>query len=79
MTTAPVRARLGNKLVRALPLESLALETDSPVLGPTREERNEPANVVVSARAIAEIKQVGEGEVRERTSETARRVFGIDP
>jgi len=73
-----VRSEQKQKLVRALPLESLALETDSPVLGPTREERNEPANVIVSARAIAEIKQVGEGEVRERTSETARRVFGID-
>jgi TatD DNase family protein len=64
--------------VRALPLEALALETDSPVLGPTREERNEPANVCISARAIAEIKGLSEQEVREATSENARRVFAID-
>ena len=74
-----VRSEQKQKLVRALPLDALALETDSPVLGPTREERNEPANVCVSLRAIAEIKGLSEQEVAERTSENARRVFGIGP
>lgn len=72
-----VRSEQKQKLVRALPLEALALETDSPVLGPTREERNEPANVAVSARAIAEIKGLPEQEVREQTTRNARRVFGL--
>lgn len=73
-----VRSEQKQKLVRALPLEALALETDSPVLGPTREERNEPANVCVSLRAIAEIKGVGEQEVAEQTSANACRVFGME-
>ena len=72
-----VRSEQKHKLVKALPMEALALETDSPVLGPTREERNEPANLVISARAIAEIKGLTEEEVRERTSENACRLFGI--
>ncbi|MCZ6473694.1 MAG: TatD family hydrolase [SAR324 cluster bacterium] len=72
-----VRSQQKQKLVRALPMEALGLETDSPVLGPTREERNEPANVAVSVRAIAEIKNLSEQEVRERTSENALRVFGL--
>lgn len=73
-----VRSEQKQKLVRALPLEALALETDSPVLGPTREERNEPANVCVSLRAIAEIKGLDEREVAAHTSKNACRVFGIE-
>uniref|UniRef100_A0A915DVS7 Deoxyribonuclease TATDN3 n=1 Tax=Ditylenchus dipsaci TaxID=166011 RepID=A0A915DVS7_9BILA len=44
--------------VRSIPLEQLCLETDSPVLGPSREERNEPKNVLLSAQYIAKIKDV---------------------
>ncbi|MDQ7823395.1 MAG: TatD family hydrolase [Candidatus Eremiobacteraeota bacterium] len=51
------------KLVKALPLEVLLLESDSPVLGPRREERNEPANVALSAAMIAQIKGIGLQEV----------------
>ncbi len=65
------------KLVRALPLQSLALETDSPVLGPVREERNEPANARLSAARIAEIKGLPEAEVRQALLDNTRRLFGI--
>lgn len=74
-----VRSPQKEKLVRRLPLEALALETDSPVLGPTREERNEPANVAVAARAIAEIKGVPLARVAEQTTENACRLFGLKP
>ena len=74
-----VRSPQKRKLVNALPLESLALETDSPVLGPVAGERNEPANVAISAAAIAEIKGVPEAEVRAVTAATARRLFGLEP
>jgi TatD DNase family protein len=75
-----VRSEQKRKLVARLPLDRLLLETDSPVLGPTREERNEPRNVRVSLAAISEIKGVGEQEVAEATAENARRLFGIgDP
>ncbi|MEE8396962.1 MAG: TatD family hydrolase [bacterium] len=72
-----VRSPQKQKLVRRLPLEALALETDSPVLGPTREERNEPANVALAARAIAEIKGLTLEEVELSTTENARRLFGL--
>jgi len=72
-----VRSPQKQKLVRALPLAALALETDSPVLGPEPGVRNEPANVVVALRAIAEIKGVPEEAVRETTAATSRRLFGL--
>ncbi len=72
-----VRSPQKRKLVRALPLEALALETDSPVLGPEAGVRNEPANVALSVAAIAEIKGVPEAEVRAVTTATARRLFRL--
>ncbi|KIH62984.1 hydrolase, TatD family [Ancylostoma duodenale] len=43
-------------LIEAIPMEKLLLETDSPVLGPVRGERNEPANLKLSAEFIAEVR-----------------------
>ena len=73
-----VRSPQKRKLVRALPLHALALETDSPVLGPEQGLRNEPANIALSAAAIAEIKGIPESEVREATTATAVRLFGLE-
>ncbi|KAK6053340.1 hypothetical protein COOONC_09155, partial [Cooperia oncophora] len=42
-------------LIDAIPMEKLLLETDSPVLGPVRGERNEPANLRLSAEFIADV------------------------
>ena len=72
-----VRSPQKQKLVRVLPLSALALETDSPVLGPVREERNEPANARISLKAIAEIKGIPEEQVAEATEENTRRVFRL--
>jgi len=72
-----VRSPQKQKLVRALPLDALALETDSPVLGPEAGERNEPANVRIGLRAIAEIKGLAEERVAAATEANARRVFGL--
>lgn len=71
-----VRSKQKQKLVRRLPLSCLLLETDSPVLGAEPGERNEPANVTVSARAIAELKGMAIEEVYEVTTENARRLYG---
>ena len=73
-----VRSPQKVKLARLLPLEALALETDSPVLGPVAGERNEPANVTIAAAAIAEIKGLSEAQVREACAGNARRLFGLD-
>ena len=71
-----VRSNQKQKLVGRLPLSCLLVETDSPVLGHDPEIRNEPANVSVSLRAIAEIKQVPLEAVIEATSENSVRLYG---
>ena len=60
-----IRSPQKQKLVKRLPLASLLVETDSPVLGPTPAARNEPANLSVSIQTIAHIKDVPEAAVME--------------
>ena len=72
-----LRSEQKQKLVKRLPLKSLVLETDSPVLGPEKGVRNEPANVAISAQAMAEIKQIPLEEVIRTTTENAIRLFGL--
>jgi TatD DNase family protein len=74
-----VRSPQKQKLIRALPLEALALETDSPVLGPEQGARNEPANLVISRDAIAQIKGLAPEAVAEQTVVNTWRVFGAPP
>jgi TatD DNase family protein len=62
-------------MVSALPLGAMLLESDSPVLGPTGKERNEPKNVWVSAEIIAELKRVPVKEVAEITTANATKLF----
>lgn len=71
-----VRSPQKQKLVRRLPLSSLLLETDSPVLGSEPDVRNEPANVVVALDAIAELKQMPREAVAEAVLENTRRLYG---
>jgi TatD DNase family protein len=72
-----VRSPQKQKLVRRLPLASLLVETDSPVLGPERGTRNEPANVRISVTAIATLKGVSEGAVIDAVVESQQKLFGI--
>ena len=71
-----VRSRQKQKLVRHLPLDCLLVETDSPVLGPDPHGRNEPVNLKVSVRAIAEIKAVPEERVIEAVVANTRALYG---
>ena len=71
-----VRSPQKQKLVRRLPLSCLLLETDSPVLGPDRDQRNEPANAVVSLRAIAEIKGLPVSAAAAAVRENTARLYG---
>lgn len=70
-----VRSPQKQKLVRALPMDRLLVETDSPVLGPDPTQRNEPKNVAVACRAIAELKGVPDDEVARFTTANARALF----
>jgi TatD DNase family protein len=71
------RSQQKRKMVNALPLEAMLLETDSPVLGPTGKERNEPKNVWVSAGIIAGLKRVPIQEVAEITTANATKLFRV--
>jgi TatD DNase family protein len=71
-----VRSRQKQKLVGHLPLSCLLLETDSPVLGPDPQERNEPANIGIARDAVAEIKGVSRAELMEAVAENSRRLYG---
>ncbi|BCO10544.1 hypothetical protein GF1_29200 [Desulfolithobacter dissulfuricans] len=72
-----VRSRQKQKLARHLPLASLLLETDSPVLGPEPGIRNEPANILVAAKAVAELKRIPVEEVLAAARENSRALYGI--
>nr|CAG8472083.1 4501_t:CDS:2 [Entrophospora candida] len=58
-----IRSTNKKRLVEALPLSNLLLETDSPALGPVRGVDNEPNSIVVSAKEIAKIKNLSVEEV----------------
>lgn len=47
----------------------------SPVLGPEPRERNEPANLLVALKAVAEIKGLAEEAVVDAVEDNARRLF----
>ncbi len=65
--------------IRALPLEKLLIETDSPFLAPVphRGKPNEPSYVPLVARAIAAIKGVSPEDVGRVTTLNAVRIFRI--
>lgn len=71
-----VRSRQKQKLVRHVPLQNLLLETDSPVLGVEPGERNEPANLTLALRAVADLKGVHPQAIAEATRDNAIRLYG---
>jgi len=72
-----VRSRQKQKLVKQLPLSCLLVESDSPVLGPDPQERNEPANVLTALRAIAQIKAIPENDVADAVTENTECLYGL--
>ena len=62
-----------------VPFDRLLVETDSPYLAPVpkRGQVNEPANVVLTAKKLAEIKNVSFEEISKITTENFERLFGL--
>ena len=65
------------ELIKSLDLDYILTETDSPYLAMTKEERNEPANVVKAVKKIAEIQNEDIETVDSITTNNARKVFKI--
>ena len=64
---------------RLLPIDRIVLETDSPFLPPQskRGKRNEPANIVETAKALAEIKNLSLEEVANQTTKNAFVILNL--
>ena len=71
-----VRSEQKQKLAKTLPISCLLVETDSPVLGPVAQERNEPANALVALRTIAELRGMSVDETAEAIAENTQRLYG---
>jgi TatD DNase family protein len=75
--TYPKSAPLREAALR-VPAQRLLVETDAPYLSPqpVRGQRNEPANVVHTAMALAVERRVGYEELEEAIGRSAAAVFG---
>lgn len=72
-------ARRLQAVARALPLESIVVETDAPYLSPQprRGKCNEPANLAYIAANIAELKNIAQTVVEETTQRNCETLFGV--
>ena len=72
----PLRA-----VAATIPRDQLLIETDSPYLTPHplrgKQKRNEPANVVHTAKCLAELRGEGLDEFAATITANARRLFGL--
>ena len=71
-------ARNKHELATDLPLINILIETDAPYLSPHpfRGQRNEPANVVLVARKLADLKQMDLEQISEATTINSNQLFG---
>ena len=62
-----------------VPIDQLLVETDSPFMAPAplRGRQNEPANVVWTARKVAELRGMSYQELAPRLVENTRRIFRL--
>lgn len=67
-----------DKVVEAIDLKHLVLETDAPYLAPMphRGKTNNPEYLILIAKKIAEIKNISLEEVVEATTQNSKEVFG---
>jgi TatD DNase family protein len=68
-----------DKVIEAVQLDHVVLETDAPYLAPVphRGQRNESSYIVHVAQKIADIKQIAIEEVARITTENSKRLFKI--
>ena len=68
-----------DEILKYIPLDRILLETDAPYVAPAlyRGRRNEPAYIVETAKALAQIKNVSFEEVSQQTTVNALKNFRI--
>ncbi|KPU27497.1 hydrolase TatD [Caloranaerobacter sp. TR13] len=73
-------AKTAKEVVKAIDINRILIETDSPYLTPHphRGKRNEPLYVRYVAAMIAELKDITVEEVARITTENTKRLFNID-
>ena len=74
-TPAAAYSKEHRSTIEKTPLENLLLETDSPVA--YKGEPAEPAHVLKTLSAVAELKGVRRETVADQTTDNAKRLFGI--
>lgn len=73
------RSESFTRMIETLPRDKILLETDCPYLGPDKDQRNEPANVVRTAAFMAEVWGVSEAEVQARMTDNFAALFHAQP
>lgn len=65
------------EIVRDLPADRILIETDSPSLtpAPLQEQRNEPANIVMTAALVARLRDVSLKRLGQQTNDNFYRLF----
>ncbi|MBF0622986.1 MAG: TatD family hydrolase [Magnetococcales bacterium] len=71
-----VRSGQLQELAAKIPMDNLLLETDSPVMSPFPDQRNEPCNIVPALPVLAKIKGVSEQQCRTQLWENCLRLYG---
>lgn len=74
-TPAAAYSKEHRRVIAETPLENIILETDSPVV--YAGETSEPAHIIKALNAVAELKGESAETVAEKTTENAKKIFGI--
>jgi len=70
-----VRDKYRLNVAKEIPIENILTETDSPFLGPEKGKRNEPCNVILVIKKLAEIKNIDEKEVINIIENNFKKLF----
>ncbi|MDI6736540.1 MAG: TatD family hydrolase [bacterium] len=76
--TTVVHSIQKQNLVKFLKIDSLMLETDSPVLAPVRGERNEPANLKYALETISSLKHLAQEETAKIIAAATTNFFNLE-